>query len=257
MINAPAVPAISSGSERGVIWDEPTDDNPDTVDGVREVPLRSIHPGKRFALVLKHTSINPSISMRRDICGTVIRHGPGTCAVLLDHAEKERSFTTKEGQVVVLVQSGGIVYWSPGTAVKPMPGERDITRWTTKGGTGVGLTDEAASQDELEEREHMATKERHAALPIDGATTTTTTAKAKTVSTAPKVPKVPKQLNACKDGCGEMVTGRFRQGHDARYYSILKKVAKGEMKLSEMPRLMQQEAKTLDEVKAILKASNH
>src|SRR2546423_1237303 len=137
------------------------------IDGVREVPLRSLAPGRRFELVLQATTPYP----HKRIAGTVIRHGPGTSAVVLDHADKERSFTTQEGQAVVLHVAGGIVYWSPGTAVMALAGTRDISRWTTKGGTGVGLTPEAASQDERAERSTMAkaasgaVKERYAALP--------------------------------------------------------------------------------------------
>src|SRR3977135_1558905 len=93
------------------------------IDGVREVPLRSLAPGRRFELILTATTPYP----HKRVPGTVIRHGPGTSAVVLDHAEKERSFVTKEGTEVVLHTTGGIVYWSPGTPVVALAGMRDIS----------------------------------------------------------------------------------------------------------------------------------
>lgn len=228
----------------------------DMIDGVREVPLRSLAPGRRFELILTATTPYP----HKRVPGTVIRHGPGTSAVVLDHAEKERSFTTKEGTEVVLHTTGGVVYWSPGTPVVALGGTRDISRWTTKGGTGVGLTPEAESDDELKAKEkiNMAqAKERYAALPIGGAAATRSDkrkgkAKLKVVKT-----RKAKTLNDCKCGCGEKVGGNFRQGHDARYYSILKKVKSGEMTFNQMPRLMQNEAKDTAGVKRILASSRH
>lgn len=222
------------------------------IDGVREVPLRSLAPGQRFELVLNATTPYP----HKRHAGTVIRCGPGTIAVLLDHAEKERSFTTHEGQVITLHTSGGIQYWSPGTAVLKLAGERDISRWTTKGGTGVGLAPDAEAADELTERTNKMAKERHAALPLPGAAATKSDKKKVKAKAAAK-PKTPKQLNDCLCGCGERVAGRFRQGHDGRYYSILKKVKSGEMTFNQMPRLMQQTLKDKAGANRALAASNH
>src|SRR6266850_5985629 len=158
------------------------------IDGVKEVPLRSLAPGRRFELVL--TATTPYPHKRHQ--GTVIRHGPGTSAVVLDHAEKERTFTTHEGQVVVLHTSGGVIYWSPGTAVLALGKEvRDISKWTTKGGTGVGLTPEAETEDEISEKEKKMAqvKERHAALPLPGVAKTKTDKKKGKAKAAPKAPK--------------------------------------------------------------------
>lgn len=229
----------------------------DMIGGVREVPLRSIAPGQRFELVLSATTPYP----HKRWSGTVIRHGPGTSAVILDHAEKERHFTTKEGTTVVLHKSGGIQYWSPGTAVLKIAGERDITRWTTQGGTGVGLAPDAESQDELTRRTEMS-EERVATLPGTGNGTKTKAAKkgkAAKVAKAktPKAPKVAKPLNDCMCGCGDKVTGNFRQGHDARYYSILKKLNKGEMAFNSIPKLMQNALGNLAGAKKALASSKH
>lgn len=222
----------------------------DMIDGVREVPLRSLAPGRRFELVLTATTPYP----HKRIPGTVVRHGPGTSAVILDHAEKERSFTTKEGSVIVLHTSGGIQYWSPGTAVWPIAGERDVSRWTSKGGTGIGLTPDAESQDEVEERTSAMSKERIASLPLPGAVKSNKKAKA---GTKAKAPKTPKELHDCLCGCGERVAGRFRQGHDGRYYSILKKVKSGEMTFNQMPRAMQAALKDKAGANRALAASGH
>lgn len=235
------------------------------IDGVREVPLRSLAPGRRFELVLQATTPYP----HKRIPGTVIRHGPGTSAVVLDHADRERTFSTHEGQVVTLQIAGGIVYWSPGTAVMPLGKEtRDISRWTTKGGTGVGLTPEAASQDEVQERGKTmaktasAVKERYASLPglgVGGASGHARPAKKKNGKglKVVRAAKTPKELNACRCGCGERVTGQFRQGHDSKYYSILRQVKAGTMAFNQMPRAMQSEAKDRAGAMRILASSKH
>lgn len=46
----------------------------------------------------------------------------------------------------------------------------------------------------------------------------------------PKTPKAPKEkvLNACLCGCGEMVVGTFKQGHDARVKGWLLKYVRGQ-----------------------------
>lgn len=234
------------------------------IDGVREVPIQSLAPGRRFELVLTATTPAP----HKRLLGTLVRKGPGTVAVVLDNAERERSFTTAEGAVVTLHQAGSIVYWSPGTPVIPKfqadgktPAMRDISRWTTKGGTGVGedlhhpdnynlpqldsaRLGEKASSD-------MGSKERTVALPGTGGHSKA--AKKKAAAKA----KTPKELHPCLCGCGERVAGRFRQGHDGRYYSILKKVAAAEMQFSEMPKAMQAALGSTAGVKKALKDSKH
>lgn len=234
------------------------------IDGVREVPLRSLAPGRRFELVLQATTPYP----HKRYSGTVIRHGPGTSAVVLDHAERERTFSTQEGQVVTLQVSGGVVYWSPGTAVLPLGKDtRDISRWTTKGGTGVGLTPEAASQDEVQERgkamAKVATvaKERYAALPgLGGASHGGTRPAKKKNGKGPRIvraAKTPKELNACRCGCGERVTGQFRQGHDSKYYSLLRQVKAGTMAFNQLPKAMHSECKDRAGAMRILASSKH
>lgn len=224
------------------------DDNCDTlmIDNrrVREIPIRLLEPGERFQLVL---------STGRRYPGTLIRKGPGTVAVVLDHAEKERSFTTREGQEIRLVQSGGVQYWSPGSPVVRLDEDRrDVTRWTTKGGTGVGPNPERQDEEET-----SAMTERTAGLPLGGAAKTKTDKKKAGKAAKAKVAKAPKTLNDCLDGCGEKVTGRFRQGHDARYYSMLKKVKAGEMTFNQLPRLMQQMLKDKQGALRALAASKH
>src|SRR5882757_4790383 len=209
------------------------DDNCGMIGGVREIPIRLLTPGDRFLMVIPSGKRFP---------GTLVRKGPGTVAVVLDHAEKERSFTTREGQQIHLVQSGGIIYWSPGTPVLRLKEEpRDVSRWTTRGGTGVGPNPayHDKRQDEID-KESAMTHERTAGLPLGGTAKTKSDKKKAGKAAKAKVKREPKQLNDCLDGCGEKVSGRFRQGHDARYYSMLKKVKGGDMTFNQLPRLMQQ-----------------
>jgi hypothetical protein len=54
--------------------------------------------------------------------------------------------------------------------------------------------------------------------------------KGKAVAAAPKAgrtPKPPRQLHPCLCGCGEQVGGRFRMGHDGRYYGWMKRIVGG------------------------------
>lgn len=86
-------------------------------------------------------------------------------------------------------------------------------------------------------------------------------AKARGKKAAPKAKaaraRVAKELNACKCGCGDKVTGNFRQGHDARYYGFLKKVVREIIPFNQLPKLMQTEAENIAGAKRLLKASGH
>lgn len=70
-------------------------------------------------------------------------------------------------------------------------------------------------------------------------------------------PKAPRELHPCLCGCGERVAGRFRQGHDGRYYSILRKVSAGEMQFNEMSKTMQAALGSVQGVRKALAASKH
>lgn len=76
------------------------------------------------------------------------------------------------------------------------------------------------------------------------ATATTLTKKAKgklekaAKADAPKVAKVAKTLNKCHDGCGESVKGNFKQGHDARYKSLILQVQREELDATKLPKYM-------------------
>lgn len=47
----------------------------------------------------------------------------------------------------------------------------------------------------------------------------------------------------CWCGCGESVNNRFRQGHDAKFMSLVKKVARGELRVAATIKPMPQAAK--------------
>ncbi len=50
---------------------------------------------------------------------------------------------------------------------------------------------------------------------------------------APKAKKEPKAKSVCWCGCGGLTNGKFVPGHDARFHSRAKKVARGELNLDE------------------------
>lgn len=46
-------------------------------------------------------------------------------------------------------------------------------------------------------------------------------------------------VQPCKCGCGEQVAANFAQGHDARFKSWMVKVERGEMKVEDLPKVVQ------------------
>lgn len=58
------------------------------------------------------------------------------------------------------------------------------------------------------------------------------------VAKAPKgerAPKAPKALHPCCCGCGEMVSGFFKMGHDARFHGWMRKLADGRLEVKDIP----------------------
>jgi hypothetical protein len=172
----------------------------DTIDGVREIPLRCLAPGQEFELVLSATS-------GRRIRGKLLRHGFASIDVEYDGGKGGTSFVTAEGESITFGGGRTRTSWSPDTPVLLFKGE---THMTAEAAGLPGITKTA--------------KAKVAAKPV---------AKAKA-----KVAKAPKTLNPCLCGCGEKVTGRFRMGHDSRYYSLIKKVLRGELGFEKLPALM-------------------
>jgi len=176
---------------------------------VREVPLRVLAPGQRFALVLSATTPEP----HKRINGTVVRQTACSIVVDLDEGQGRGgfSFTSPDGEVITIGGGGNRrTTWSPDTAVLILP----------KGETNM-------------------TAERVAQLPIGKKTVAAPGKKAVAKTAVQKVAKAPKQLNPCGCGCGDKVAGRFRQGHDSKFYSMLKKVIKGELGFDKLPKLVQ------------------
>jgi hypothetical protein len=58
-----------------------------------------------------------------------------------------------------------------------------------------------------------------------------------TAAVATKAPRVKKEkvLRECLDGCGEMVGGRFKMGHDAKLKSLILKIERGDEPLTALP----------------------
>lgn len=224
-----------------------------------EVPVVSLPVGRRFTLALSTTG-----SFFR---GILVRKGPGTVAVAVESQAKVRQFMS-DGELITIRATPEVEYWAPTTPVIDLKEDGDYTRWTTKGGTGVVPKADLAEvsikrvgpsvrhESDYEEI-NMAVKERIAALPTGEATPakklTGAAAKAKEAAAA-RPPKAPKQLNPCGDGCGEMVKGRFKQGHDSKFYSMLKKVIAGDMKFNDLPQIMRSAVKSTEGAKQLVAA---
>jgi hypothetical protein len=197
---------VAPSSSNPLTWG----DNCAIIDGVREVPLRVLAPGQRFALVLSATTPEP----HKRINGTVVRQTACSIVVDLDEGQGRGgfSFTSPDGEVITIGGGGNRrTTWSPDTAVLILP----------------------------KEGESKMAQERVAALPIGRKSVPAPGKKAVAKTTVQKVAKQPKTLNPCGCGCGDKVAGRFRQGHDSKFYSMLKKVIKGELGFDKLPKLVQ------------------
>ena len=174
----------------------------------REVPLRQLRPGDRFEL---HLSLSGKVFK-----GTLIAIGPGTAKVVLDGHEAVREVAVKQGKETVIRSMGGPTYWSTGTAVVPLNERADISDFL-----GSGKIQQKAEAGQMTAQ----------SVGLPGIKTPAKAkAKIKLQRSGPakqRTPKAPKELHECLCGCGEMVGGRFRMGHDARYHGWLNKLASG------------------------------
>jgi hypothetical protein len=98
----------------------------------------------------------------------------------------------------------------------------------------TGLSEAPASATTTED-EDMKKKLKKAPA---SATARAKSAAAPKAATTPRPAKVAKALNDCGCGCGEQVKGNFRQGHDAKYRSLILQVEREEIKQSALPKGM-------------------
>lgn len=55
----------------------------------------------------------------------------------------------------------------------------------------------------------------------------------------PRTPRSPKELHECLCGCGKLVAGRFAQGHDSTFKSLIKKLKRNQIGMESLSPLMQ------------------
>jgi hypothetical protein len=208
----------------------------------KEVRIAQLRTGDRFVLHLPIAG--------KQYAGTFLRQGPGSAEVVLDGHEEIREFATKEGREVVIKTMGGPSYWASSTPVVPTGENVDVSEFL---------------------REPYPTKKEYQPMTAETAVAlpgVTPKAQAKKVSKiklvkggkkskGPAKAKTPKELHDCLCGCGEQVAGRFRMGHDARYYGWLRTIAtQNEKKLPDVPAAFKK-AHTKAAAAAELKASGH
>lgn len=201
-----------------------------------ERPLRRLLPGDRFELHLPTSG--------RTWLGTVIASRYDTVAVIMDGRETEKYFKTKEGKEVILQQMGGVEYWPGSAPVRPLGEKRDISRWKANKAGAIQDTDPQQGDTKTKEEEEQMAKVANLAKTANDEPPITAGQVKERKLTAVKKPKAPKELHPCLCGCGEMVTGRFRMGHDGRYYGLLNRVVNDKMKFNELPAKMQADVKT-------------
>lgn len=194
------------------------------VDGLKggRVYLHEIRVGQMFLL-----------SDDTRVIGEVLHHGVGSVTVKYSKGDRTATFTDKAGaKVSVSMTVAPVETWSPNTivtAIKADDGERRPLSLRA-----------SAQQSELEayyeEARTMAAKKE--------------AKKGKIRSKAEK-----SAGNSCGCGCGKMVTRSFAQGHDSKFYSQLKKVAKGESKFGDLPAVVQKAVGgTIEGAKAAIRA---
>lgn len=94
------------------------------------------------------------------------------------------------------------------------------------GAAGTVAVPKSVAEKESVAAKAARLKEAKAAKPIPGATRTVKE-------------KKPAKLRACLDGCGTMVAGNFKMGHDAKLKSLILKVERGEALQSDIPEIAQ------------------
>lgn len=118
--------------------------------------------------------------------------------------------------------------------------KKAIVPASVKGAEAVAARQAAKTASKVAQAKGKAPKAQKKGV----ATATTLTKKAKgklekaAKADAPKVAKVAKTLNKCHDGCGESVKGNFKQGHDARYKSLILQVQREELEATKLPKYM-------------------
>ena len=207
-----------------------------------EVPVGRLERGRRFELVLHVTG--------KRIPGVVVNHETFGTRVWTP-SKGERSFTTKEGTVVTLRSTGELQRWPGQCPVVPLDEVLDMDQVNNL----ADIPRLAGLKGQIQNEEDNVMAGQVAQLP--GVPAQKEPKAAPAVAKAPHEPKAPKVVVPCNCGCGEQTTSRFRPGHDARYYSMLKKVVAGTMKFGELPRQMQTAMKNIAGCQAAIEASNH
>jgi hypothetical protein len=192
------------------------------------VRIDSLQPGDRFRVWWEGDT--------GAIRGCLLRLAPGYARVTIRYPEaKVVDFVDSEGK--------GNHYVGHKT---------DTTEWSR--GTLV-IKEEGVMADEVEEGAvvETETKGKKKGLNLAPKGKAAKAAKPKANGKAKKA-LGPNEGGDCWCGCGEKVTRRFKPGHDARYYSQLKKIIAGELTFNKLAKPAQKELGDLKGVKAALAA---
>lgn len=144
-------------------------------------------------------------------------------AIEAGDADKLTTASNGKDKVIAEAQAGGVTL-IPWTAPEPV-----------QEGNAVAVPAASKKPKSVAGSEAVAAKAKKvAAAKAEGTPTGATKAKA-----APK-PKKKKVLQPCLDGCGTMVSGNFKMGHDAKLKSLILKIERGEMNMSDLPEIAQE-----------------
>lgn len=192
-----------------------------------EVAIRTLPVGQRFKSWSPYSG--------EWTTGTLIRVTTCSAMVRLDGAKSVKTFVDGKGKAHTLATPLDATYWTPEAPVVMLKERVNPAELQAK---------QKRKFEENKEKTHMV------ALPG------LNRKPAKAAKAAPKKASQPE--NDCMCGCGAKVRGRFRMGHDGGFYSKVRKIISGEMKLSELPNAhIRKIIRDVPNAKALLKASGH
>lgn len=196
------------------------------------VRLDSLRPGDGFYIWWA----NDRGRADADAAGVVLRVVPGYVKVRVRY---------KDVDVADFVDGDGKAHYFEAAKVKE-------TEWSR--GTLVVKEESMANGEEQVESTDEAVPYRSAkaAARKSAASLKPPKTNGKAAKSNGKAKKVlgPNEGGACWCGCGETVTRRFKPGHDARFYSQLKKVIDGDMKFTALSKPAQKELGDIKGVKS-------
>jgi hypothetical protein len=176
--------------------------------------------------------------IRTELVGTYVESTACSSKVILDVTGKPgHKFTTSDGKEVSFGPRKKVEYFWPGALVIPTGEVVEVQ----ERGVESQFTNQTGDNDDM------------ATLPgISKKAAGAVKSKKEKRAAKSKVADHP-----CLCGCGELCVGRFKMGHDGRFYKQLRQAIAGDVKFGALPGVIRSEVKDLNGAKAYLKNHGH